>query len=80
MVLRLLLTHPRIRGIRVSTLYKVAVMIDSKLLDILACPVCREDLGYDARTETLTCTGCGRQFKVENGIPVMTVEEEPPSE
>lgn len=55
-------------------------MIDSKLLDILACPVCREDLSYDARAEALSCTGCGRQYKVENGIPVMTVEDLPPSE
>ena len=76
----MLLTRPNVRGIRIPTLFKVYTMIDSKLLDILACPFCREDLNYDARSETLSCTGCGRTYKVENGIPVMTVEDIPPSE
>lgn len=52
-------------------------MIDSKLLDILACPVCHEDLGYDAKTEILTCTGCGKTYPVVKGIPVMTVDDVP---
>jgi hypothetical protein len=50
-------------------------MIDSKLLDLLACPVCREDLEYDAKNEKLTCTACGKIYPVVNGIPVLIVEE-----
>ncbi|MBN1498539.1 MAG: Trm112 family protein [Spirochaetes bacterium] len=50
-------------------------MIDSKLLEILACPECREDVEYDAKNEKLICTGCGLKYPVKNGIPVMIVEE-----
>ena len=28
-------------------------MIDTKLLDILACPACKGDVEYDARNETI---------------------------
>lgn len=55
-------------------------MIDSKLLDILACPACREDLEYDAKNEKLVCTGCAREFPVKNGIPVMVYEAPPAAE
>ena len=50
-------------------------MIDTKLLDILACPECRGDVEYDAKNEKLTCVECGKQYSVIDGIPVMLKEE-----
>lgn len=47
------------------------------LLEILRCPVCRAELrlhaeenrGEDVVTGTLTCTGCGENYPIEDGIP-----------
>ena len=46
-------------------------MIDHKLLDILACPVCRGDVEYDKKEDMLTCVECRRFYPVKDGIPVM---------
>ena len=45
----------------------------SELLDLLRCPACRsrmlvEPHGPGTATERLRCTGCDRQFAIENGI------------
>ena len=59
-----------------TTIYKLELkMIDTKLLEILACPACRGDLEYDTRNEKLLCTGCGLKYPVKDGIPVMLVDE-----
>ncbi len=50
-------------------------MIDSKLLDVLACPACRGDVEYDVKNEKLICTECKKVYPVVNGIPVMLVEK-----
>ncbi|WP_228972945.1 Trm112 family protein [Streptomyces sp. DH12] len=51
--------------------------VDSRLMDILACPVCTAPLRADARETALTCrgTGCGRAYPVVDGIPVLIVDE-----
>ena len=48
-------------------------MIDPKLLEILACPVCKTEvkLAHDR----LICVQCGRRYPIREGIPVMLVEE-----
>jgi len=50
-------------------------MIDTKLLEILACPACRGDLEYNIRDEKLICTECGLKYPVKEGIPIMLIEE-----
>ena len=49
-------------------------MIDTKLLESIACPVCKGDVEYDTRNEKLTCVECGRRYPVADGIPVMYVD------
>ena len=49
--------------------------IDSKLLEILICPACREAVSELDRERGLECGGCGRVYPVRDGIPVMLVEE-----
>lgn len=48
-------------------------MIDKKLLDILACPVCKGDIVEDK--EELLCAKCKRRYPVVDGIPIMLEEE-----
>ena len=49
--------------------------MDSRLLDILACPLCKSPLRYDQRTEQLICRADRLAFPVRDGIPVMLEEE-----
>ena len=50
-------------------------MIDAKLLKILACPACKEDVEYDEKNKKLICEGCGLKYPVKDGIPVMIIDE-----
>lgn len=58
-----------------SKIRKRLLMIDTTLLQILACPACRGDVEYDTRKEIIRCTECGRKYPVRDGIPVMLVDE-----
>jgi uncharacterized protein YbaR (Trm112 family) len=49
--------------------------ISPDLLNILVCPECKGDLVYDAAASTLTCNACRLRYRIEDGIPVMLVEE-----
>ena len=52
-------------------------MIDQRLLEILACPVCKVEVKLEG--EQLVCSACGRRYPIREGIPVMLIEEaEPP--
>ena len=55
-------------------------MIDTKLLEILACPFCRGDVEYDAKGSKLICVECNRKYPVKNGIPVMLLDQADTSE
>ena len=48
-------------------------MIDDELLKILACPVCKTDVGL--KDEAIVCAECGRRYPIKDGIPIMLVEE-----
>lgn len=48
-------------------------MIDQKLLEILACPVCKTPV--ELQGERLVCTQCRRRYPIRDGIPVMLVSE-----
>ena len=50
-------------------------MIDTKLLEILACPACKGDVEYDTKNEKLICIDCKRKYPVRDGIPVMLIDE-----
>ncbi|MGE0115181.1 MAG: Trm112 family protein [Steroidobacteraceae bacterium] len=52
--------------------------MDSRLLDILACPLCKSPLKYDKRTDQLICRADRLAFPVRDGIPVMLEEEATP--
>ena len=49
--------------------------MDKKLLDILACPVCKGPLLYMKDEQELVCKVDRLAFRIENDIPVMLAEE-----
>lgn len=50
-------------------------MIDSKLLDILVCPVTKGKLEYDKEKQELVSKPARLAYPVRDGIPVMLQEE-----
>lgn len=58
----------------------MVVQLDPKLLEILACPSddhapLHVGTPTDPEADVLTCTSCGRQYRVEDGIPVLLLDE-----
>jgi len=51
------------------------VNVDTKLLDILACPACKGPLVHLRDPEQLVCRADRLSFPVRDGIPVMLEEE-----
>jgi uncharacterized protein YbaR (Trm112 family) len=50
--------------------------LDPDLLAILACPCdAHGRLEYDATAAELACTVCDRVYRVEDGIPVLLLDE-----
>lgn len=47
--------------------------MDTKLLKILACPICKGDLKL--KEDKLICYNCRKYFNIENDIPIMLIEE-----
>ena len=47
--------------------------LDPRLLEILCCPACHGELAETA--EGLHCQGCGLLYPIEDGIPVMLVDQ-----
>lgn len=45
--------------------------MEKRLLEILACPVCKGELIYDAPNEELICKFDRLAFPIVNSIPVM---------
>jgi uncharacterized protein YbaR (Trm112 family) len=50
-------------------------MIDKKLLDILACPLCKSPLIYDKSKQELICKADRIAFPIRDDIPVMLEDE-----
>ena len=49
--------------------------MDKKLLDILACPICKGPLIYDKSARELICKADRLAYPVRDDIPVMLEEE-----
>jgi uncharacterized protein YbaR (Trm112 family) len=50
-------------------------MLDPKLLEILACPVCRGPVRPDDEHAWLYCQACSVRYRVEGDIPIMLPDE-----
>lgn len=49
-----------------------------ELLQILVCPKCKGELEYRASPEALVCHACRLVYSVEDGIPIMLIDEAKP--
>jgi uncharacterized protein YbaR (Trm112 family) len=47
--------------------------IRKELLEILACPVCKTPVRLEGNE--LVCDTCSRRYQIEDGIPIMLVED-----
>lgn len=50
-------------------------MLDKKLLEILACPICKGELHYDKNAKELVCAVDKLAFPIRDGVPVMLTAE-----
>ena len=53
-------------------------IIAPELIDILVCPLCKVDvelIEYHSEKHGLKCKKCQRIYPIEDGIPVMLIEE-----
>lgn len=61
-----------------SLTYQVYVWghpMEAKLLDVLACPICRGKLEYDKEKDELICRFDRLAFQVVDGVPIMLEDE-----
>ncbi len=49
--------------------------VDPKLLEILVCPVTKEQLEYDKANQELISRKAGLAFPIRDGIPIMLIDE-----
>jgi len=49
--------------------------MDIKLLDILACPICKGPLQYSRAQQVLVCRADRLAYPVRDGIPIMLEED-----
>lgn len=49
--------------------------MDTKLLAILVCPVCKGPLHYQKSAQELICKPCRLAYAIQDGIPVMLEDE-----
>lgn len=50
-------------------------MLDPKLMEILACPQCKGPLTPRPDRCALDCPACALRYRIEDGIPIMLVDE-----
>lgn len=49
--------------------------MDSRLLEILVCPICKAPLDYRKASFELVCTGCRLAYAIKDDIPVMLEDQ-----
>ena len=52
--------------------------LSPELLEILVCPKCKGDLEYRTAPESLVCQACRLVYAVDDGIPIMLIDEASP--
>lgn len=52
--------------------------LDKELLEILACPKCKQPIHYDEAKNILICNNCCVYYSIVDDIPVMLIDEAKP--
>jgi tetraacyldisaccharide 4'-kinase len=58
-----------------GVIFRQEYILDKKLLEILACPICKGPLVYRKENAELICKADRLAYPVRDGIPVMLEEE-----
>jgi len=48
---------------------------NSKILDVIACPICKGKLHYDKTAQELICNFDKVAYPIKNGVPIMIVDQ-----
>lgn len=54
--------------------------MDEELLSILACPKCKGPLALSGDGAWLRCAECRLRYRIDEGIPILLLEEAVPDE
>jgi uncharacterized protein YbaR (Trm112 family) len=49
--------------------------VDTRLLDILVCPVCKGPLEFDKKAQELLCHADKLAYPIRDGIPIMWADD-----
>ena len=49
--------------------------MDTQLLDILVCPICKGPLHYDKKAQELICNADKLAYPIRDGIPIMWADQ-----
>lgn len=56
----------------------VDMPLEKDLLDILACPKCKQKVLLNEQENGLICEACGLLYDIKDNIPIMIIEEAKP--
>ncbi len=54
--------------------------MDEELLEILACPKCKGELRLTPEESELRCDACRLSYRIDDGIPILLLDEATPYE
>ena len=49
--------------------------MDTRLLDILVCPICKGPLTFDKKAQELICNADKLAYPIRDGIPIMWADQ-----
>jgi uncharacterized protein YbaR (Trm112 family) len=49
--------------------------MDRELLEILACPKCKGELDLAVDESELRCKACKLSYRIDDGIPILLIDE-----
>lgn len=54
--------------------------ISQELLEILACPQCKQDVVLTEAKDALVCHACRLRYAIKDDVPIMLIDEATPLE
>ncbi len=51
------------------------MLANSKILDVIACPICKGKLYYDKSAQELICNLDKLAYPIKDGVPIMIVDQ-----
>ncbi len=54
--------------------------MDEELMDLLACPKCKGPLTLTPEESELRCEACRLGYRIDDGIPILLIDEAVPYE